>query len=262
VKRFIGGLKVNESSIQAAIRCLERMTSENYVFDDPGSEVSIQQLLAFSFLSIHDSSIRQGNFEDACNQFVQGLVEIQREYNLSEAGIDQGGTDSPACCAGAFNKLIEKLESIDPACEIRYLTKKTATLKLLCVVREEAIKYLGRLANPTSVSELHAFTQLIGDIKESDLEVIWHQIKDEVTTRMFDEFGSLYKGKDDPLFIADIDAGQYGQLSDLNMFQKTIQNSRGYQLYCSNLLYSSGLFASTREADEKSAQAMLSIKLI
>ena len=87
-------------------------------------------------MAIHDDEKRIGSVEYAKTQFVEGLCEIQRGYNLSEAGVYQGGEDQFICSMGTFNKLIEKLVSIHPDCQIRFITRETASLKLPIVVRE------------------------------------------------------------------------------------------------------------------------------
>ena len=57
---------------------------------------------------------------------------------------------------------------------------------------------------------------------------------------MFDEFGSLYRGREDILFESFIDAGQYIQWP---CFKKELSESKGYYQYCGDqmrrLLYKS-----------------------
>ena len=63
------------------------------------------ELLALSWLAVNDNGVRTGSFDDAKNQFIEGLYEIQRGYNLSEAGVDLHGSDVFICSGGTFNKV-------------------------------------------------------------------------------------------------------------------------------------------------------------
>jgi predicted Fe-Mo cluster-binding NifX family protein len=133
---------------------------------------------------------------------------------------------------------------------IRFITKETASLKLPIVVREEAMRYMKPLSDPNTAEDLRAFTRLIAQVKEDGVEMIWDQIKGNVADRMFDEFGSLYRGRADYSFTGLIDAGQYTELPDLSIFQESIQNSEGYRQYCSQILRRSGMFSSPRKSAE------------
>jgi hypothetical protein len=226
---------------KAAKRCVFRITAPGYTFLDPSSKITTRQLIALTYLAIVDVYKREGNLEDATAQFVEGLYEIQRGYNLSESGLDNGLQDRSICSAGTFNKLIEKLQGIHPDCQIRFITKGTASLKLPIVVREEAMRYLAPLANPSTVEGFREFTQLMSQVKEDAVAVIWDKIKGNVADRMFDEFGGLYQDRADHSFTDLVDASQYTELPNLCIFQEQVQNSRGYHQYCSQMLRRSGM---------------------
>ncbi len=235
---------------QAAKRCIIRITDQSYTYTDPGSQITTRQLLALTFLAICDSVNRVGNLDDARTQFVEGLYEIQRGYNLSNTGVDQGGQDRPICSAGTFNKLIEKLQGIHPDCQIIFITRETASLKLPIVVREEAMRYMELLADPNTAQKFRAFTQLVSQVKKHGVEVIWDQIKGNVANRMFDEFSSLYRDRADHSFTGLIEAGQYTELPDLSIFQKQVQSSEGSHQFCSQMLLQSNTFLTHRAASE------------
>ncbi len=74
--------------LRAAKRCLERLITRDYSFVDPVSHVSTKQLLALVWIAIHDNAQRVGTLADAKSLFIEGLYEAQREYNLSETGVD------------------------------------------------------------------------------------------------------------------------------------------------------------------------------
>lgn len=248
VQNYVDKLSDNSSKNKAAKSCVYRISEPNYTFTDPGSQISTRQLLALTFLAIHDDENRTGSLEDARARFVEGLYEIQRGYNLSELGVDQGGQDKFICSAGTFNKLIEKLQAIHPDCQILFITKQTASLKLPIVVKEEAMRYFASLANPSTAGESVSFTNLMVQVKEDGVEVIWNQIKGNITNRMFDEFGSLYQDRADRTFTDFIDAGKYTTLPDLSIFQKQLQNSKGYHQFCNQALHGPSIFSSRDES--------------
>ena len=250
VQSYVDSLSDDSQKNKAAKRCVLRITAPNYTFTDPGSQITTRKLLALTFLAICDAGNRVGTLEEARTQFVEGLYEIQRGYNLSDTGVDQGGQDRSICSAGTFNKLIEKLQGIHPDCQIRFITRETASLKLPIVVREEAMRYMSSLASPSTAEELRAFTRLISQVKEDGVEVIWDQIKGNVADRMFDEFGSLYRDRADHSFTDLIEVGLYTELPDLSIFQEQVQSSKGYHQFCSQMLRQSGMFFSHKTSAE------------
>ncbi|MCD6047921.1 MAG: uncharacterized protein K0S08_1568 [Gammaproteobacteria bacterium] len=205
IKTYINSLPKDSLKNQAAKNCIERITAPGYNFIDPVSQVSIKQLLAFAYLATEDQENCTAAAEDAKALFIEGLYEIQRGYNLSETGVDQGSiTDRPICLAGTFNKIIEKLQSIHPDCQVSFITKKTLSLKLPIVVREEAMHYLSAKADKALTAEVQA----------DGIEVIWDKIKEKVSARIFEEFGSLFQNQIDPEFLSTINSGQYVALNN------------------------------------------------
>jgi hypothetical protein len=248
----------NTPKNEAAQRCIRIIIERYYIFTDPASGISTQQILALVFLAIEDDTMRIGSFTDGMTQLIEALYEIQRGYNLSEQGLDDQAEDKTICQSGSFNKLIEKLQSIHPDCEIRQISKKLASLKLPVVVREECMRYLSSLAQPKTIRELLAFTGLLEQIKTEGLEPIWLLIKTSVAERMLEEFGLLYEHKTDyPEFIALIDSGIYTDLADVSRFQAQVQHSLGYQQYCSQILRNSGLFSSWQRLISANNQPVL-----
>lgn len=232
--------------ISAAMRGFERITDPNaFSFVDPVSEVSALQMLALSHLAIFDEENRHGTLEDAMRQIIQGLYEIQRGYNLSEDGVENGGDDLPICAAGTFNKLVEKLSGIHTDVCIRFVTYTTATLKLPIIVEEEAYSFLLQSACADSLSNLYAFIKLLDRVSEEGISVIWPNIEEPICARMLDEFGCLMltgsiSQKD---FTSLIEAGQYKELRSFKCFQQKISHSQGYYQYLSQTLRYAGIFA-------------------
>ena len=258
IRTYVSGLEASVINT-AAQRCIQRITAPDYTYSDGTSGLSVRQLLALSFIAINDESQRAGTLQDGQEQFVHALYEIQRGYNLSLSGRDNGRDDHSICIAGTFNKLIEKLEGIHPDCDLRFMTRETAALKLPKVVQEEAIRHLSQQANPQTSAEFLAFTRLMAEVKEDALEPIYEAIKPAVSERMFAEFGPLYSGQDDPAFAGFIDAGEYLQIKGLGQFQESLQNSEGYRQHCAEILLPGrGLFLSyNADRQQNASQASL-----
>jgi len=192
---------------RAAQAAISRIIHGNSNYVDGISNVSTKELLALVWCSIHDDSRRQGTLKDALQQFGEGLYEIQRGYNLDNIGQDRGGSDKSICQGGTFNKLVEKLAGIDPSVEMKFITLDTFSLKLPCIVREEAQDYL---ASKHQDMEEKEWECLVDGINNNGIGEIWEQIEENVANRMFDEFGVLFKkNRKSPDFLAAIDAGQY-----------------------------------------------------
>jgi len=174
---------------QAAKRAIERLTQPHYTFTDT-SRVSTRQLLALAWLAIHDNSKRLGTLEDALNLFVEGLYEIQRGYNLNEAGVDNmSPNDQFICSGGTFNKIVEKLVGIHPDVDVKFITKEGAATKFISLAEHHTLACLKELAsrNPHDASEL------INALKEAgNLVPIWDLIKERVKTELWDEFKEAY----------------------------------------------------------------------
>ncbi|HEY2566854.1 MAG TPA: hypothetical protein VGH95_04020 [Candidatus Aquirickettsiella sp.] len=201
----------------AAKRGFLRILAPEFTFIDSNSLITAKQLLALTFLAIHDAGKRNSSLEAAKMQFVEALYEIQRGYNLSQSGIDEGFRDRYLCPAGIFNKLIEKLHGIHPDCQVLYLTKENVSVKLPTVVREEGMKYLENFANPNTDEALLKFTLLMEKIKKNGVQVIWDHIKNNITNRMFSEFGSFFRDITEPNFTALIEDGQDVELGQLTL---------------------------------------------
>ena len=125
--------------------------------------------------------------------------------------------------------------------------------RLSIVVREEAMSYMKLQADSNTAGDFRAFTQLISKVKEDGVGVIWDQIKGSVTDRMFGEFGSLSSYQDgtgQAFFIDLIKEGQNTQLDDLSIFQETVQSSKGYYEFCSEMLRQSSIFVSHKTSAE------------
>jgi hypothetical protein len=229
---------------KAAKNCIRRIIAMD--FTDPNG-VSIKQLVALCYLAINDTENLLCSKEDAKKQFIDGLYEIQRGYNLSADGIDNGKSDKPICISGTFNKLIEKLWGIHKDVELCFITKETASQKLPIVVHEEANNYLEKQVKPKTSEDFYRVVTLMDQLIQEGIGVIWDKIKLRVADRMFDEFKSLYaNNKENPNFEALIEAGQYLELEEegLDPYKKPIVDSLGYHAYCSESLQNSARFFS------------------
>lgn len=232
---------------EAAKRCINRLSAADYVFEDPNSAITTRQLLAFIFLGINDKDNITGSLEDAKDALIKTLYEIQRGYNLNEQGTDNQRDDSYICASGTFNKLVNGLQGVLPEFTVVYITKDTASLKLLCVTREEALHYLDKNIKIDTMQEFMDSTELLNKINDEGIEVIWNDIKPEVITRMFDEFGGIFNDDpDDRAFMDMIDAGQYATV-DISSFQTKLQDSIHYEAYRNSANTSFSIFARPTE---------------
>ncbi len=192
----------------AAKRCIpELICNGNFEFQDPVSKVTIKQLVALSWLAIHDDSLRAGTLNDGKFSLLDGLYQIQREYNISAKGIDDDQPkDLQACPPGAFNKLIEKLVGIHQDIVVRFITHGTASMKFTAVVKDAVISYLTELPQPEGRDEIAERIDMLDRLSDESMgidEDFWEMIVDSVGSQIQEEFGSLYNDdQNHPKFIA------------------------------------------------------------
>ncbi len=246
IKSEINALQSNDIEKKhhdAAKRAFVRLTQDGYAFSDPTSNVSTQQLIALAWLAIHDEALRAGHLNDALAMFIEGLYEIQREYCLSEQGVDNGAErDLASCPGGTFNKIVEKLVGIHPDCEIIFITPRTVSAKLMQVVRAEAIDYLKTLAMPETSAGAKSFLKLMQKIKQAqDISPIWPAIKASVVNIMHEEFASVYEAKDINMQTL-IASGHACALGQVDAIQTIFLSSKGYQRYQGLLLRVNSIF--------------------
>jgi hypothetical protein len=172
--------------LNAARRGFSRL--RHLEFTDPRSGITFKQIMALCWIAIHDDELRVGTPEDAKKSFIEGLYEIQRGYNLTDNGLDQGGEDSYICPPGSFNKSVEKVASIHPDVEIIYITQERANAKFPIIVREEAYDYLRGI----STAELRV-KMSSQEFDKRSVVVVWPEIQEKVEKRMLQEFGSIFK---------------------------------------------------------------------
>lgn len=130
------------SSINAAINSLSHSSHV-----DQSSGVCSRSLLQYCWAGVHDSKQwREGVTQETAKAcFYAALYETNREYALSNSGMDHGKPGSyQACSGGSFNKMIEGMAKINQLCEVNYITPSTASLKLPCVVRQVLNEYLAK----------------------------------------------------------------------------------------------------------------------
>jgi hypothetical protein len=162
--------------------------------------ISLKELLILSWIAIHDETLRIGDLSESLKMLEEGLYEIQRGYNDLT---DTVSKDVNICQDGKFNKIMEKLVGIHPDVAIDFITKEVASFKLLAVVRDEAKKYIG---SSSPLLEHSMFRP------SPDVESIWNFIRENVKSRIFSEFSSLFNSYDDKDFNSFIDTGIYVDL--------------------------------------------------
>jgi len=240
----------------AAKRCLATLAGiPDYIDED--CQINYQQLLAYTWLAINDVNLHQAKLEDVLNLFCEGLYEAQRGYNLDENGVDSlSAVDSHVCEEGMFHKILEKLAGVHPDVRIEFITPSTATLKLSVVIQEEAIQYLKGVINPQTAKEFVGLNQRLIRMEATHIdEIIWNNIKDRVSERMWDEFNSLFSNQNDPNFIGLIEAGQYKKLNRSPEIQSILADSEGYRKHCSHTLFNSRFFHRPQPVKAQNAYA-------
>ena len=217
IKKYVNALPVGLKN-NAAKQCISVVTQDSWNYTEKNSGVTTHQLLGLVWLAIHDHDNRIGELEDALVQFVEGLYEIERGYNISVEGVDRGGKNLRICVHGAFNKIIEKLDGIHPDVAINYVTIVNATWKLKSVVSQELKAYLEDYKVSHSDSE---FREKLEVIKQKGIEIIWNEISSRVAGRMFEEYGEyVFGGQRDEKFDEFIDMGKYFNVENLDEYKE------------------------------------------
>lgn len=238
----------------AAKRGIEWLLSARF---SDSSGVTLPQLLALAYVAIHDETRRTGSLADAKTLYVEGLYEIQRGYNITMTGNDNGAADLPICLAGSFNKIIEKLMGIHLAVEVYFITHAGAMLKLPKLAKQHAYLYLSSKANPSTIEDyqrcLELCTQLRGD---GSLERIWSAISSTIEAELWDEFAEAYgHSKDNERFVELMAYGREISIPDLSSIEAQLQDSEGYRLYMASRVTmgvaGQGIFANTIPSDEE-----------
>lgn len=237
----------------AAKRGLERIMTAELAFVDPGSKISIAQLLAVAYLALQDDSRRIGTVHDAETLLVEGLYEMQRGYNLSADGWDDGAADDlPICAAGSFNKIMEKLTGVHEAVELSYVSHVGAQMKAPRVIDAAVVAYLTTAAQVATRQEFLAFRQLLNALQQDGtIAAIWGKVRQTVAHQLWDEFHCAYADHPaDARFQALLDYGSDRQLPSLDAVEAVLMTSLGYQSY---QRAGSGLFARSPEKDDEMA---------
>jgi hypothetical protein len=182
------------AKIEAANRGFTRIIHPEFTYEDPVSRVSLKELLALLWLGTQDAANRIGTLEDAQNQIIEALYESQREYNLSAAGVDTGGSvDAAACAGGTFNKFIERFHGVHKDTTLLIITREGASAKFQALVKQEALAYLQRLKASGNTAELTRLLDAItAPANANTAEPLWESINSSVEEVLFDEFKSLY----------------------------------------------------------------------
>lgn len=216
----------------AAKRCLDRIMESEYMYMDT-SDVSIGQLLALAWLAMHDKTKCLVALDDALALFVEGLYEIQRGYNLDAFGNDDWDEDQSICVAGAFNKIMEKLNGIHVDVAFYYITAAGASAKFPKLAQEHALTYLDSLSNPETAEEYQYISGILMEIQTSGTLVsIWAEIRAEVQEKLWDEFHEAYGNvKTDYRFLDLLNNGCELLVLDVADLQAKIKASNGYLAY-------------------------------
>lgn len=152
------------------------------------SRITHQTLLQLIWMFIHDHQIVT-NPNDALPRLINSLYDIQRNAK------DNAQIDDPICVAGVFHKLIESVSGYDDHCKLVVITPEMATVKLPCMVREEALKYLKSLPDKErrkAAQKIEKEDSVLGSILEKRTNGDNRSVKQIVADRMWNEFGSIF----------------------------------------------------------------------
>ncbi|MDF1827586.1 MAG: hypothetical protein P1U39_04855 [Legionellaceae bacterium] len=208
-------------------RAIQQLVNSSYDFKDLTSGVTTKELLALAWEAIHDKAIliaqvpgyekmpeavrkaRENELvNDAEQLFLQGLLEIQRAYNLSDRFEDRGGADKAACASGTFNKLIEKLAGVHPDAEIKYITRQGAMFKLLPLIRDAAAHHV----------QAHHQDMTVEQLKQAILP--------RVREQLFFEFGHAFEASTKAYDTFDL----FQASGDYETFQNALKNRQDEHL--------------------------------
>jgi hypothetical protein len=230
------GLLNQSAHKDCALRGFKRITAPDYTFTDPESKITIKKLLSLIFSVIH-SDDKLCDETQALQHLANALNEIQRGYNASADGVDDGAKkDKFICKAGAFNKIIEHFVGVHPDCNIRFVTPKTASMKLLIVAQEEAFALCSLLLQQPQVLRAVGLDRLLFvlfNAVNEDLELLWPSISTAVSQRMKAEFAEdLGETLNDDF----INAAVYQRLSVSAELRKVMYYSLAYHGFMSTVL--------------------------
>lgn len=153
---------------------------------------TVRSLLAMIWQVIHDTRfVRIEDRPEVLNRLGRTLYEIQRGLNINDQEEDDGETDCPLCCDGAFNKMIELLVGIHPKVQVNVSRKQEVLQKLQPVVLEEAARHMIR-------------NQQTQALFEPNISSIWQQINTRVQERMDGEFVEFHQLS----ALLDVEVGQ------------------------------------------------------
>ncbi|MCE3044479.1 hypothetical protein [Legionella sp. 16cNR16C] len=184
-----------------------------YKYTDKTSQISNRELLCLAWLAIHDENSRQGSLEDAKRNLLEALYEIQRQNNINDEGIDNVLTVDDSCCPpGAFNKVLEKLQSIHPLVELLFVNKKTCSLKLRALVRQELSSLLMNHPQET-LEEKKLFYSKLKHLEKKGCRALWKEIEPAVSQKFAEEFAKYFSGEEELSLV--VNNGQYAICDDL-----------------------------------------------
>jgi carbonic anhydrase len=126
--------------------------------------------------------------------------------------------------------------------------KKAVTERCTDIAQEVVMNYLSTLTKPATAEEFLVLMHLFSTLNENLLP-IWGEIGEDIKQRIWDELGGLYPNSYDPEFINLLHPCYTITPNCLKDFQRDIQDSKGYQLYCSQLIRHNG-FLKTGKTQE------------
>ena len=231
---YFEGLERDDFKHAAAYRAFSKIISGDYAYFDETSNTTLLDLLILTWHAIGDDSKRIGDKTDVQQLWLQGLYEIQRDFDNFDRPSDP---DNRICGSGGFNKMIQSLVGGHELVELQYLTMISLSYKLKASVQHLMLNYLKYFSNPLTLESFFYFNKMIIDIEINGLESYWPFIKKHLEIELFKEFASLFESQHCVQFKAIIDSGEYVEIENLKRFQKDIAASKGYYHFCHSILF-------------------------
>ncbi len=214
-------LKLDEHQFAKAKLSIQHLADPTYAYTDPKSQVSTRQLLALVWIGIHDKELCSAPLNDALEKMIIGLYDIQRGYNLTADFKDLAPNDKDKiiCSGGTFNKLMEIPWGMHDDVTLRYITSERASAKFPIMVKDLVQEHIDEIKHEAKSEEDHAaYMELVAKLNDEGIDPIWDNIiKPRLLERFYDEYGSLYKSKDDAEFINFVEQGHYVDLASLHL---------------------------------------------
>lgn len=240
IQNSIHQLSQENIAYSACQRAVQNISINGNMFVDEASKVSLLDLLIYCWKAIHDDSKRLVRLSEAKALFFKALYEIQRNCDINDPNQDFSVSDTPICLSSQFTKLMDSLYSIHQLVDICVVTPELASHKLPVIIKNEAFKYLKKIASPNTVDDYQMVKKVFTTLKSLGVQSIWSNIRETVSHSLFEEYGEAFNQDiQDSNFQKLISSGIAIDLESLRDIEQQLQSSNGYRLSNKNKISNS-----------------------